>query len=118
LQPGVFALSGWDLHGSLPLHADEVGSLIRDGDTRWINRGAYDLMGYSPEAEQSLAGLPRAKDLYGGLPAQLRDKTSFARRLQRILSVRAEYNLATAHQLDIASSADPAVLVLVHQLSE
>uniref|UniRef100_UPI003FD7CB34 maltose alpha-D-glucosyltransferase n=1 Tax=Pseudomonas sp. TaxID=306 RepID=UPI003FD7CB34 len=40
MQPGVFALSGWDLVGALPLAADEVAHLMADGDTRWIHRGA------------------------------------------------------------------------------
>jgi len=31
-----------------------------DGDTRWINRGAYDLLGSNPGAMRSAAGLPRA----------------------------------------------------------
>ena len=38
-QPGVFALSGWDLVGALPLQRSQVQSLIDAGDTRWIERG-------------------------------------------------------------------------------
>ena len=34
LQPGVFALSGWDLLGILPVPIDRVESLTREGDTR------------------------------------------------------------------------------------
>ena len=45
----MFALSGWDLLGSLTLPRAEVADLIADGDTRWINRGAHDLMGVSPD---------------------------------------------------------------------
>lgn len=33
-QPGVFALSGWDLVGALPLPLDDVRELVADGDTR------------------------------------------------------------------------------------
>ena len=40
LQPGVFALSGWDLCGMLTLPADEVAELLESGDTRWIHRAA------------------------------------------------------------------------------
>src|SRR5262249_18002502 len=40
MQPGVFALSGWDLVGALTLPPDSVKTLLADGDTRWINRGA------------------------------------------------------------------------------
>ena len=68
LQPGVFALSGWDLVGTLPLDRAQVRSLIRHGDTRWIERGAYDLMGASPEATQSGSGMPKAPGLYGPCP--------------------------------------------------
>lgn len=45
LQPGVFALSGWDLCGMLTLDPAEVGELVEGGDTRWIHRAAHDLMG-------------------------------------------------------------------------
>src|SRR5215467_4988362 len=55
MQPGVFALSGWDLVGALTLPADSVSSLIADGDTRWINRGSYDLLGANPSAARSSA---------------------------------------------------------------
>src|SRR5262247_3860392 len=37
MQPGVFALSGWDLVGALTLPAESVKTLLADGDTRWIN---------------------------------------------------------------------------------
>ena len=35
LQPGVFALSGWDLTGMLTLPPEQVGELLEHGDTRW-----------------------------------------------------------------------------------
>ena len=78
LQPGVFALSGWDLCGMLTLPPDEVAELLAGGDTRWIHRAAHDLMGVNPTATQSLAGMPRGRSLYGSLPEQLADETSFA----------------------------------------
>jgi trehalose synthase len=118
LQPGVFALSGWDLCGSLTLPASEVENLIHDGDTRWVNRGAYDLMGTNPGAPLSLAGLPRAKSLYGSLPEQLKNPASFVRQLQRVLAIRSEHNLATAHLEDIPSVAHPGILALLHRLAE
>ena len=37
---------------------------MRDGDTRWINRGAYDLLGDAGDAAASAAGMPRAEALY------------------------------------------------------
>ena len=68
LQPGVFALSGWDLCGILPLNTDDVADLIAEGDTRWINRGAHDLMNSNPDAVRSASGMKRATSLYGSLP--------------------------------------------------
>ena len=61
-QPGVFALSGWDLVGALPLDRKQVADLIRDGDTRWIHRSAYDLMDYQPDARQSSSKMPKGID--------------------------------------------------------
>jgi trehalose synthase len=72
-QPGVLALSGWDLVGALTLPADQVKSLLADGDTRWINRGSYDLMGKTPAAKGSSVGIPVAASLYGSLPGQMKD---------------------------------------------
>ena len=57
-QPGVFAFSGWDLCGMLTLERSQAPWLLATGDTRWINRGAYDLMGYQPHATESKSGMP------------------------------------------------------------
>jgi trehalose synthase len=118
LQPGVFALSGWDLCGMLTLNRKQVSSLVAEGDTRWIHRSAYDLMDYRPEATESLSRLPRGTSLYGSLPAQLEDPTSFACRLRDILAVRKRYGIATAIQLDVPQVSHKAMLVMVHQLSD
>lgn len=117
-QPGVFALSGWDLVGALPVAADEVAHLMMDGDTRWIHRGAYDLMGVDPTASGSTAGLPRARALYGSLPAQLAEPTSFARQLQHLLDVRERYRIYQARQIDLPAVQEPGLLVMVHELPE
>ena len=117
-QPGVFALSGWDLVGSLTLDAGAVKDLISEGDTRWISRGAYDLMGVNPMASHSAAKIPRAVNLYGTLPEQLADEGSFVRRLQAILRIREESDLATAHQLDVPNVSHRSMLVMVHRLSK
>lgn len=116
MQPGVFALSGWDLCGMLTLDPADVAELIAGGDTRWIHRGAHDLMGVAPEATRSAEGMPRGRSLYGSLPAQLADETSFARQLQAILRVRKHYGIATGRQVDIPDVDVPSVLVLVHEL--
>jgi trehalose synthase len=117
-QPGVFALSGWDLTGMLTVPADEVADLVATGDTRWIARGAHDLLGVDPDATRSAAGMPRGRSLYGPLPAQLDDPESFASRLARIIAVRRELGVATASQVDIPDVADPAMLVMVHRLDD
>jgi trehalose synthase len=115
-QPGVFALSGWDVCGVLPVAASAVVDLLADADTRWINRGAHDLMGVDPAATASSAGLPRGRSLYGTIPDQLADPTSFLSRLTGLLSVRESLGLATARQLDLATSDSASVLGLVHVL--
>jgi trehalose synthase len=115
-QPGVFALSGWDLCGMLPLPRAAVPGLLRLGDTRWIHRAAYDLMDYRPDARKSPSDIPRGVALYGPLPQQLEDATSFVSRLRDILAVRTHYRMATAVQIDVPSVSDKALLVMVHEL--
>lgn len=118
LQPGVFALSGWDLCGMLTLAPEEVSELLEQGDTRWIHRSAHDLMGVNPGATRSSAGMPRGTSLYGPIPAQLADETSFLRQLQAILAVRKRYGIAVAQQIDIPAVSHRGMLVLVHQLAD
>jgi trehalose synthase len=118
LQPGVFALSGWDLCGMLTLPAADVEGLLHGGDTRWIHRAAHDLMGVNPEATKSMAGMPRGRSLYGSIPNQLADDTSFARQLQAILRVRSHYGIATSQQVDIPDVSHRGMLVMVHQLDD
>jgi trehalose synthase len=116
MQPGVFALSGWDLVGALPVSGSSVRTLLADGDTRWINRGAYDLLGANPRAQRSAAGLPRAISLYGSLPQQLQTPDSFAAQLRKLLRIRAEYRLNEAEQLDVPRARAPGLLILLHRL--
>jgi trehalose synthase len=116
LQPGVFALSGWDLSGMLTIDAAEIADLIADGDTRWINRGAHDLMGVNPNRSRSRATLPAATSLYGTLGEQLGDPSSFASRLARIIEVRRRHDIATSTQLDIPDVSHKGLLVMVHRL--
>ncbi|MEZ1315193.1 maltose alpha-D-glucosyltransferase [Pseudomonas fluorescens] len=116
MQPGVFALSGWDLVGALPLPAEQVADLMLDGDTRWIHRGAYDLVDSNPQAERSEGGMPRAKTLYASLPEQLQDPDSFASQLQRILAARRAYDIAASRQILIPDVEHPGLLIMVHEL--
>ena len=115
-QPGVFALSGWDLVGALPLPRSEVHSLISSGDTRWIERGAYDLMGWAPDARTSASGMPLARALYGSLPEQLTDAKSFAARLSAILKVRKRHGLFSGSLLAVPEVPTKEMLVLVNRL--
>lgn len=118
LQPGVFALSGWDLVGALTLPAEAVADRMADGDTRWINRGAYDLMDVNPTATHSEAGLPRARALYGSLPEQLRTPGSFVSELRRLLDVRRRYRLYASRQIAVPDAQSPGLLILVHELPD
>lgn len=115
-QPGVFALSGWDLVGALPLERAQVRDLIRDGDTRWVERGAYDLMDVDPDASRSASGMPRARTLYGSLTEQMADEKSFARRLAKILDVRKRSGIATGALVDVPEVPARCMLVLVNRL--
>ncbi|WP_210480059.1 maltose alpha-D-glucosyltransferase [Naasia sp. SYSU D00948] len=117
-QPGVFALSGWDLLGMLTVPAKEVRELIETGDTRWISRGAHDLLDSSPEATRSPAGMPRGRSLYGSLPAQLEQPDSFISGLTDVIDIRRTHSIATATQLDIPLVAHHSMLVLVHRLDD
>jgi len=115
-QPGVFALSGWDLVGALTLDRKQVAALVASGDTRWIHRSAYDLMDYRPDATESTSKMPRGRSLYGTLPDQLADPDSFASKLAAILRVRSQFGLATGTQLDVPRVSHRSMLVMVHQL--
>jgi trehalose synthase len=116
LQPGVFALSGWDLAGMLTVDAATVADLIADGDTRWINRGAHDLRGVAEPAREGR--MPAARSLYGTLSEQLADPDAFASRLRRIIAIRNACGIATAIQIDVPDVSHRAALVLVHRLAD
>jgi len=118
MQPGIFALSGWDLVGALTLPAESVKTLLADGDTRWINRGSYDLLGTNPGAVKSSADLPRAQALYGTLPEQLTRPGSFVWQLKRMLRVRAEYRINESEQIDIPAVKARGLVVMVHRLPD
>ena len=117
LQPGVFALSGWDLCGMLTVAADEVADLIADGDTRWINRARTTCAAWTRGDESRPGRHAAGRSLYGTLPEQLADETSFLRRLQAILgSARTTGSPPPAGRR--AGGLPPRELVMVHQLDE
>jgi trehalose synthase len=115
-QPGVFAISGWDMVGALPLPMSDVSDLVAEGDTRWIERGAYDLVSLNPDAPASSTGLPKARTLYGPVDEQLKHPESFASHLQRLLAVRQAYGINRAHQSAVPKVQHPALLAMVHDL--
>jgi trehalose synthase len=117
-QPGVLALSGWDLVGALPLPSAAVESLMADGDTRWIQRGGYDLVNVNPDTPTSQAGLPKAPTLYGPIDEQLKRPDSFASQLQRLLAVRQSYGIYASQQTLIPDVISPGLLVMVHELPD
>ncbi len=115
MQPGVFALSQWDLVGALPIDRASVQERIKNGDFRWLNRGAVDLMGVSQET-QSVYGLPKAQALYGPLPQQMSDPNSFANQVAKIIRARKQYNISDAKAV-AAPDIDPqSVFVLLMTL--
>jgi trehalose synthase len=115
MQPGVFAISGWDLVGALSVPPQRLGEWLEDGDGRWMNRGAFDLMGANPTAASSRTGLPRAVALYGPLPAQLGDPDSFVSRLRGMLQARRACGIAHATLDAIPEVRTPGLLVMVFQ---
>jgi hypothetical protein len=93
-----------------------VKSLVSTGDTRWIERGAYDLLGHAVESTSSAAGMPRARCLYGSLPEQLEDPTSFASRLSEVLTVRSVHGLATGSLVAVPEVSAKSLLVMINRL--
>jgi trehalose synthase len=102
--------------GALTLPAESVKALLADGDTRWINRGSYDLLGQNPGAVTSSTDLPRAQALYGALPEQLKSPGSFAWELTRMLRVRAEYRINESEQVEVPAVQAKGLVVMVHLL--
>ena len=91
-----------------------IAELVREGDTRWIHRPAYDLLDVAPQASASASGMPRARTLHGPIDAQLQDPRSFVRRLKDLLHLRGYFAIATTRQVDVPDVAHPAMLVMVH----
>jgi trehalose synthase len=117
-QPGVFALSGWDIVGAMPLPAEKVAKFMTDGDTRWIERGAYDLADCNPESRFSSEGVPKAPMLYGSLAKQLEEPDSFIMQLKHLLAVRHAHGLATSRQVAVPEVISRGLLVMVHELPD
>ena len=121
MQPGVFALSAWDLVGALPIPPDSVSNFINGGgsadDWRWINRGAVDLINANPSANKStVLGIPKAQELYGPVTDQLNDPNSFVSQLKKMLAARKQYQIPLGTMNAVPPVSDRAVCVLVMTL--
>lgn len=127
MQPGVLAISGWDLVGALPItnvylqETDNgpVKKLVdKDNDCRWLNRGAYDLMGFNADAEAATIDplLPKAVSLYGTLPEQLleENRQSFVYKLKKMLEIRERECIHLAKQLRPPEPENFGVVLMIH----
>jgi trehalose synthase len=118
MLPGVFALSGWDMVGALLVDEESLGSWMDDRDGRWMNRGAYDLMGINPEADYSRAGLPKAIPIYGSLTDQLSKPKSFVSQLQRMLRARKASRIAFSKLVAVPEVVVESIVVLLFERPE
>ena len=64
-------------------------------------------MGVNPKRDALDGRHAAGRSLYGTLPDQLADETSFVRQLQAILRVRSHYGIATSRQVDIPEVSTP-----------
>ena len=117
--PGVFSFSEWDAVGALPIPLDSIPeNLTAGGDIRWVNRGGVNLMGKSTRTTTAIFELPEAQALYGPLPDQLEDPSSFMSQLSLMLAAREQYNIKNATMNAVPPVSDPGLAVLVMTLPE
>eukprot|EP01135_Chromosphaera_perkinsii_P011877 Nk52_evm6s2524 gene=Nk52_evmTU6s2524 len=84
IQPGIFQISAWDLLGSIQLEVEEVQEFTADGDFRWCNRPAYDLLGARGAINDAAASnvikgrpnIPKGRSVFGPLREQLGTRIS------------------------------------------
>ena len=117
-QPGVFALSGWDLVGALPLPHDAVGALIADGDTRWIDRGAYDLVNVNPGAHGLGGGLAEGSDALRSDQRTARAARLIRQPIAEDARRPASQRLYASHQILVPDVKSPGLLAMVHELPD
>ena len=90
--------------GSIPASRRTTGE-----DKRWYNRGAYDLLGIDGAAASPM-GIPVAEQLYGTLPQQFADESSFVSRLAVLLAKRDALKLQSGQFCGVLDLADPRCL--------
>jgi trehalose synthase len=118
MQPGVFACSAWDLVGALPLKESQIEELLADGDSRWVNRGAVDLLNSNLGAKKSSSGLPKAQMLYGPIPEQLKNPVSFVSQLKKMLKIRKQYKIYKAELVELPEVTSDSVVAMLNVLPD
>eukprot|EP01128_Nolandella_sp_AFSM9_P011523 TRINITY_DN827_c0_g1_i1.p1 TRINITY_DN827_c0_g1~~TRINITY_DN827_c0_g1_i1.p1 ORF type:complete len:702 (+),score=122.42 TRINITY_DN827_c0_g1_i1:3-2108(+) len=117
LQPGVFALSAWDLLGVANLDPAQVKKWTDiDGDLRWLNRGSFDLLDSEGLGESAL-GVPKGISLYGSLSSQLSSPSSFLSKLTLLINYRQESGVGSG-RLDRTFVSNNGALFHSHFLLE
>ena len=118
LQPGIFGVSGWDLIGALPISSEGIEELVKNGDTRWHNRGAYDILDLNKTSKKSITGIPKCKTIYGSVPEQLKDPDSFCSNLQNIIDIRTKYKIQLSDQIAVPKTANLSTFISIQSLPE
>lgn len=59
---------------------------------------------------------PNESSLYGSLPSQIKNSSSFAMRLRKILSVRSDSSIDRAELISVPNTLQQGLLVLIHRL--
>lgn len=76
---------------------------------------ASDLLGTVAKQTIHLMG-PNDNTLYASLPGQFKNRKSFARGLQKILSVRRDNGIESAELIAVPNTTQSGLLILVHRL--
>ncbi|QDP73317.1 maltose alpha-D-glucosyltransferase [Legionella israelensis] len=111
MQPGILAISGWDLTGSLPLKPSDIKDKLQDGDNRWLTRGSYFLLPVNEPKHR----MPIAKHLFPNLLIQLKDKNSFVFSVQSILTLRKKLQVAEGKIIKVLQ-IHPQITAFITQL--
>ena len=96
MLPGLFMLSGQDIVGTLPLSWYGMVDTEREWDLSLSSRGAYGLTQSVDNISVTTQGMGRAKSIYPTADVQIVSDDSFIAYLSRILTLRANLNIANA----------------------
>ncbi|MCF7888581.1 MAG: hypothetical protein K9L78_00530, partial [Victivallales bacterium] len=118
MQPGLFGISGWDMVGALPIPEGGIEELLEDGDTRWHNRGSYDLLGNNTSTENLPTVLPKCKMIYGPVPQQLKKPDSFCSKIKKILSARTKYKIQLSDQVAVIKPQNTSAFISLQRLPD